>query len=128
MDKTTKKYLIYYNENEKLIGMREHKFDWEEGDDITTDGVRTTIFGIFEGTKKNMELAKSMFSTLRRYEPKMKSVWVLDEGYKYTNDLFENLRLQMEHGHTEFVNVRSKVWKSFDAKLDFVEEVFSMMD
>lgn len=30
--KTTKNFLIYYNEERELIGLREHHFDWEEGD------------------------------------------------------------------------------------------------
>ena len=126
--KTTKKFLVYYNEDRELIGMREHHFDWEEGDVITTDGVRTVIFGIFDGTEKNMSLVKRMFNALRRHLPKKKAVLVLDEGYEYTGDWFEDMMLQIEHSHTELIDVRRKVWKSFDAQLDFVDAVFSQME
>lgn len=124
----TKRFLVYYNEDRELIGMREHHFDWEEGDVITTDGVRTVIFGIFEGTKKNLSLVKSMFNHLRRHLPKKKQVLVLDEGFHYTGDLFEDMRLRIEHGHYEWVDVRRRVWKSFDAQLDFVDAVFAQME
>lgn len=56
MNNDQKKYIIYYNESKNIIGVREHHFDWKEGEDITTDGVKTTIFGIFEGTERNIEL------------------------------------------------------------------------
>lgn len=126
--KTVKKFLVYYNESRELIGMREHHFDWEEGDTITTDGVSTVIFGIFEGTEKNMSLVKRMFDTLRKYLPKKKQVRVLDEGFSYTGDWFEDMMLQLEHSHTELVDVHKKVWKDFDAELDFVDSVFAKME
>ena len=126
--KTVKKFLVYYNESRELIGLREHHFDWEEGDVITTDGVSTVIFGIFEGTEKNMSLVKRMFDTLRKYLPKKKQVRVLDEGFSYTGDWFEDMMLQLEHSHTELVDVHKKVWKDFDAELDFVDSVFAQME
>ena len=126
--KETKRFLVYYNESRELIGMREHHFDWEEGDVITTNGVKTVIFGIFNGTEKNMSLVKRMFNALRRHLPKKKSVLVLDEGYEYTDDWFKNMMLQIEHSHTELIDVRRRVWKSFDVQLDFVDAVFSQME
>lgn len=126
--KTVKKFLVYYNESRELIGLREHHFDWEEGDVITTDGVSTVIFGIFEGTEKNMSLVKRMFDTLRKYLPKKKQVRVLDDGFSYTGDWFEDMMLQLEHSHTELVDIHKKVWKDFDAELDFVDSVFAQME
>lgn len=126
--KETKRFLVYYNESRELIGMREHHFDWEEGDVITTNGVKTVIFGIFNGTEKNISLVKRMFNALRRHLPKKKAVLVLDEGYEYTDDWFKNMMLQIEHSHTELIDVRRRVWKSFDAQLDFVDAVFSQME
>lgn len=126
--KATKKFLVYYNEDLELIGMREHHFNWEEGDTITTEGVRSVIFGIFNGTEKNMRLMKSMFNTLRRHLPKKKQVLVLDKGFHYTGDLLEDMILQIEHGHYELVDVNRRVWKSFDAQLDFVDAVFSEIE
>lgn len=126
--KTTKKFLVYYNESKQLIGLREHHFDWEEGDEITTNGVRTVIFGIFEGTDRNMKLVKSMFDTLRRYLPKKKWVQVLDGDFKATGDWFEDMMFAMVHSHYELIDVRKKVWKDFDAQLDFVDSVFAKMD
>ncbi len=126
--KTVKKFLVYYNESRELIGLREHHFDWEEGDTITTDGVSTVIFGIFEGTEKNMSLVKRMFNTLRKYLPKKNQVRVLDDGFSYTGDWFEDMMLQLEHSHTELVDVHKKVWKDFDAELDFVDSVFAQME
>ena len=126
--KTEKRFLIYYNETEELIGLREHHFDWKEGDVITTNGVKTVIFGIFNGTEKNLSLVKRMFNALRRHLPKKKAVLVLDDGYEYTGDWLEDMMLQIEHGHTELIDVRRRVWKSFDAQLDFVDAVFSQME
>ena len=59
-----KKHLIYYNESLGIIGVREHHFDWEEGEDIMTNGVKTTIFAIFEGTERNLRLANNMMNAL----------------------------------------------------------------
>ena len=126
--KEIKKFLVYYNESRGLIGFREHHFDWEEGDVITTDGVRTTIFGIFDGTEKNLKLASKMIDTLRRYLPKKKWIYVIDKGIKLTGDWFEDALNIMENSHYELVDVRTKVWKSFDAELDFVDEVMSEME
>ncbi|SDO12368.1 hypothetical protein SAMN04487900_11054 [Prevotella communis] len=125
---TSKKFLVYYNESKNLIGIREHHFDWEEGDDITTNGIRTTIFAIFTGTKQNIEMANWMMRTLRLHQPKKKEVIVLDDGYKYTGDWFDDMMLQLEHGHRELIDVNRKVWKNFDAQLDFVEEVVNRMN
>jgi hypothetical protein len=75
-----------------------------------------------------MSLVKRMFNALRRHLPKKKAVLVLDEGYEYTGDWFEDMMLQIEHSHTELIDVRRKVWKSFDAQLDFVDAVFSQME
>lgn len=126
--KEVKKFLVYYNESRELIGMREHHFDWEEGDTITTDGVSTVIFGIFEGTKKNLSLAHRMFDTLRKYLPKKKEVRVLDEGFEKTGDAFEDMMNALLHSHMELVDVHKKVWKDFDAQLDFVDSVFAKME
>lgn len=126
--KEVKKFLVYYNESRELIGMREHHFDWEEGDTITTDGVSTVIFGIFEGTKKNLSLVHRMFDTLRKYLPKKKQVRVLDEGFDRTGDAFEDMMNAMLHSHYELVDVHKKVWKDFDAQLDFVDSVFAEME
>lgn len=38
-----KNYIVFYNESKEIVGYREHHFDWEEGDTITTNGVKTTI-------------------------------------------------------------------------------------
>ena len=126
--KTVKKFLVYYNESRELIGLREHHFDWEEGDTITTDGVSTVIFGIFEGTKKNLSLVHRMFDTLRKYLPKKKQVRVLDEGFDRTGDAFEDMMNAMLHSHYELVDVHKKVWRDFDAQLDFVDSVFAEME
>lgn len=126
--KKTKKYLVYYNEGQELIGCRERHFDWEEGDVITTDGVRTTIFGIFYGTKKNLCLAHLMLETLHKYLPKKKQVRVLDDGFVKTGDPIEYMLNSLVHSHYESVDVHKKVWKDFDAQLDFVDSVFSQME
>ena len=43
-------------------------------------------------------------------------------------DLFDDMMMQIEHGHYEWVDVRRRVWKSFDAQLDFVDAVFEQME
>lgn len=55
-----KNYVVFYNESKEIVGYREHHFDWEEGDTITTNGVKTTIFAIFRGTEKNLRAASDM--------------------------------------------------------------------
>lgn len=49
-----KNYVVFYNESKEIVGYREHHFDWEEGDTITTNGGKTTIFAIFRGTEKEL--------------------------------------------------------------------------
>ncbi len=72
-----KKYFIYYNEKEEVVGYREHHFDWEEGETITTNGRQVTIFAIFDGTEKNLRTASNMLNTIKRYMPgrNNKKVW-----------------------------------------------------
>lgn len=123
-----KKFVVYYNTNRELIGYREHHFDWEKGDEIMTDGVRTRICGVFNGTKKNMSLIREMFATLRRHMPKQKVVRVLDEGFERTGDQFEDFMNAMLHSHFELVDVRRQVWKSFDSQLSFVDQVLASME
>lgn len=64
--KESEKFLVYYNKNQELIGLREHYFEWEEDDVITTNGVMMVNFGIFRETEKNMSLMKSMFNHICR--------------------------------------------------------------
>lgn len=130
MKAASKKFLVYYNEDKGLIGMRQHLFDWEEGDTITTDGVQVVVFGIFRGTTKNLNLVDDMFKVLRRFQPRQKTVRVLDEGYEHseTGDAFADSMNDLIHSHLEKVNVAKKVWKDFDAQLDFVDSVFAKME
>lgn len=124
----TKKYVVYYNEDKEIIGYREHHFDWEEGDNIKTDGVTTTIFGIFDGTKKNMELAHYMIATLKKHEPHYKSV-LYYEGVSNFQQLCESIFAgNMPQLKSETRQTTKKVWKNFDAKLDFVDAVMAEMD
>lgn len=123
-----KKYIVYYNENKELIGYREHHFDWAEGDDIKTDGVTTTIFGIFEGTKKNMQLAHYMIATLKKHEPHYKDVLYF-EGVSNITELCDSIVAgNMPQIKCETRQTTKMVWKNFDAKLDFVDAVLAEMD
>ena len=126
--KEVKKFLVYYNESRELIGMREHHFDWEEGETIITNGVSTVIFGIFEGTRKNLSLMHRMFNTLRRYLPKQKWVRVLDDGFRPTGDSFSDMFDALIHSHMEMVDVHKKVWRDFDAQLDYVDSIFAQIE
>lgn len=122
------KMLVYYNEERGIIGLRDHHFDWEEGDEIMTDGIRTVVFGIFAKTDKNIMLAQKMMSILRRYQPRKKMVMVLDEDFERSGDFLSDMLSAFEHSHYELRDVRTQVWKSFDAQLDFVEDVLNKMD
>ena len=51
---------IWFIEGQE-IGHREHHFDWEEGDVITTDGKKTEIYAIVKNTPDNVELLCDMF-------------------------------------------------------------------
>lgn len=124
--KDIKKFLVYYNEVEGVIGIREHNFDWEEGETIRTNGIPTVIFGIFKGTDKNMSLASQMMKTLVKYQPKQRFVRVMDEDFEQTGDLLEDTLQVVEHSHCKLVNTGG--WKSFDAQLDFVDAVMAKMD
>lgn len=121
---TTKKYIIYYNESNNFIGFREHHFDWEEGDDIVCDGIRCTIFAIFEGTEKNLHVASEMIKTIDRYMPRYS--YGVARGRAAHN--VDNLVDAMEEGRLNFVQTRKRTWKNFDAILDFVDEVLNEMD
>lgn len=114
---TDKKYLIYYNEQKNIIGIREHHFGWKEGDDVITNGVKTTIFAIFDGTANNEEIAYSMMRTLKRYSRVRTTKRIVltrdDEGTV---------------GIGLLTRTSCKVWKSFDAKLDYVDAMVARMD
>ena len=104
-----KKYLVYYNENEELIGIREHMFDWEEGQEILSNGRKVVIFAIFDGTPENIRIANIMMATLKKYSNNTKT------------------RLVEKNGQLGF-RTTGKVWKSFDAELDYVEEMVNSMN
>lgn len=118
-----KNYVVYYNESKKIVGYREHHFDWEEGDTITTNGVRTTIFAIFSGTEKNLRAASDMIKTINRYMPRRRMSLVTDRPFSITGNLFEDMDNALHNVHFQFVETKKEVWKNFDAMLDFVEHV-----
>lgn len=118
-----KNYVVFYNESKEIVGYREHHFDWEEGDTITTNGVKTTIFAIFRGTEKNLRAASDMIKTINQYMPKYKQVSILNEGVRLTGDVFDDMINVMMNSHLETIQTRKRVWKNFDAILDFVEHV-----
>lgn len=118
-----KNYVVFYNESKEIVGYREHHFDWEEGDTITTNGVKTTIFAIFRGTEKNLRTASDMIKTINQYMPKYKQVSILNEGVRLTGDVFDDMINVMMNSHLETIQTRKRVWKNFDAMLDFVEHV-----
>ena len=118
-----KNYVVFYNESKEIVGYREHHFDWEKGDTITTNGVKTTIFAIFRGTEKNLRAASDMIKTINQYMPKYKQVSILNEGVRLTGDVFDDMINVMMNSHLETIQTRKRVWKNFDAMLDFVEHV-----
>lgn len=118
-----KNYIVFYNESKEIVGYCEHHFDWEEGDTITTNGVKTTIFAIFRGTEKNLRAASDMIKTINQYMPKYKQVSILNEGVRLTGDVFDDMINVMMNSHLETIQTRKRVWKNFDAMLDFVEHV-----
>lgn len=118
-----KNYVVFYNESKEIVGYREHHFDWEEGDTITTNVVKTTIFAIFRGTEKNLRAASDMIKTINQYMPKYKQVSILNEGVRLTGDVFDDMINVMMNSHLETIQTRKRVWKNFDAMLDFVEHV-----
>lgn len=118
-----KNYVVFYNESKEIVGYREHHFDWEEGDTITTNGVKTTIFAIFRGTEKNLRAASDMIKTINQYMPKYKQVSILNEGVRLTGDVFDDMINVMMNSHLETIQTRKRVWKNFDAMLDYVEHV-----
>lgn len=118
-----KNYIVFYNESKEIVGYREHHFDWEEGDTITANGVKTTIFAIFRGTEKNLRAASDMIKTINQYMPKYKQVSILNEGVRLTGDVFDDMINVMMNSHLDTIQTRKRVWKNFDAMLDFVEHV-----
>lgn len=102
----------------------------EEGEDITTNGVKTTIFGVFDATEKNMELVHIMFATLRKYEPHRRTI-VAYAGVHNTNELVNSIHdgsfFSMKPVAKTYCT-NKHVWKDFDAKLDYVDDVMAQMD
>ena len=121
-----KKYIIYYNESKDLIGVREHHFDWQEGEEITTDGVKTTIFGIFEGTERNIELAIATVKTTKKKYPFFREhLFPGDDVDEDDEDEVLDAAINQQIRDEFAPNYK---WKDFDAKLDFVDSVMAEMD
>ncbi len=129
--KTEKRFLVYYNEGEEVIGLREHHFDWEEGDVITTNGRRTVIFGIFEGTDKNRGLAGWLFRTLRSFLPKKKREKVSNEDHEYNCECWLDEEFDFDaikEERKQFIDAKRQIWKDFDAELDFIDSILAKME
>lgn len=75
----TKKYIIYYNEEEHLVNYGELPQGWNEGDDIIHENVRCTGYAVFEGTENNILLAKNMVKQIENSCSDLESVLDLVE-------------------------------------------------
>ncbi len=130
MKKEIKKFLVCYNEVSELICLREHHFDWEEGDTITTNGESTMIFGIFEGTDKNLDLAYYMIRFLRNFRTKrMQGRVGAIEAIPVTDGWEEDTVYDLiQQSRSELIDASKNVWKDFDAQLDFIDSVFDKME
>ncbi len=131
--KHEKKFIVYYNEEKGIIGYRPHAFDWQEGEDIYTNGVKTTIFAIFDYSERNMRIAETMMKTLHRYNPHYGNRIVLNDSISESDinqagDDLDKMMFLFENSHIERVQTNKKVWKNFDAKLDYVEDMVNSMD
>ncbi len=128
--KAEKRFLVYYNEEQQVIGLREHHFDWEEGQTITTNGMNTVIFGIFEGTDKNLDIMHYMLRYLRSYLPKEKKNKIRSiEDFPMVDGWEEDTVWNIIKEHKkEMMGTCKRYWKSFDTQLDFVDSVFTKME
>lgn len=101
-----KKYL-FYSTNDGDFGVREHHFDWTEGDTIFTDGVPCRIMKVFEGNKINIMLSNRIMKTLKKVG-RIKA------------------RLGFKGGKPVIIESGYQ-WKSEQAKLDFIIENLAAM-
>ena len=61
---TTKKVVLYFSDEKKVIGTRNHAFNWKAGDTIMTNGVKTEIYVVIPCTRHNIILINGMFKML----------------------------------------------------------------
>lgn len=120
---------IWFIEGQE-IGHREHHFDWEEGDIITTDGKKTEIYAIVKNTPENVELLTDMFircSGIFR-GAKMQKQFFWKEltrqlaNPSQPNKWFKGIRLDMEDAKA----ILRKKYKEVDEKT--FDHVFEVID
>lgn len=129
MKTSVEKFLVCYNEESQYIILRRHHFDWKEGEVITTNGLKTVIFGIFEGNKKNRGLVGWLFRTLCSFRPRKKAMHVgtIEEFSFCEYDAEDEIEV-LKKVRQQFVDTKRQVWKNFDAELDFIDNVLAAMD
>lgn len=120
---------IWFIEGQQ-IGHREHHFDWEEGDVITTDGKKTEIYAIVKNTPDNVELLYEMFnrcSVLFRGAKQQKQFFKKEfirqiENPSQPNKWFKGIRLDWADRHA----ILSQKFKEVDEKT--FDKVFEVID
>lgn len=129
-----KKLALYYGVNKEVIGVRECLHDWEEGDVITTDGVKTEIYAIFESTMPNMMTMAKMFCNLNTNT----AMWCLkgfnpnpqDEDEEYDNegildytDMLDLLAVMVCTPCT----MKKREWADYEKRLDYMEDIVKLI-
>lgn len=119
----TKRMVLYYGVTEEVIGVRECMFDWKEGDEIVTNGVKTEVYAVFDSTEKNMTAMVEMFlelntktamSPLRNFDPEY------DDLY-YFIDFLDLMDYMVCNKYT----VKKREWSDYEKRLDYMEDCFA---
>lgn len=128
-----KKLALYYGVNQEVIGVRECLHDWEEGDVITTNGVKTEIYAIFDSTMRNMKILAGMFCTLnvatqmgclKNYTQTHSNEELDNEWMFEYNDFFDLLAVMTCTPWT----MKKRQWADYEKRLDFMEEMVELIE
>jgi len=123
-----KKLILFYGLTAPMIGIREHHYDWKEGDELDFRRAKTEVYAVFDVTHENMLKMYDMFKELNT-PTSMKGLrcyldceGILDMPEECSLKDWPELQDVLPYMMCNKDTRKKRQWKDYDRMLDFMEE------
>lgn len=124
------KLVLCYGIEKPHISVRRCLHDWKEGDVINTDGIKTEIYAVFQGTKANLAIMYHMFLNLNT-RTSMKWLKMLLDGEEIDDDVnkweWPDLSDVLDYFKCTKETIKKRIWKDYNKCLDYMEFCVNMV-